>query len=91
MTTNPTHVLLIPCEMLTMEEAAEIKAHLTERLPSWVEPVLLGGGRGSATLIPYEPPTKPLVKLTYPSTMPPAEWAEQWVSDAIRDATGPTT
>lgn len=56
MTTNPTHVLLIPCEMITFEEAAEIKAHLIERLPSWVDPVLLGGARGSATLIPYERP-----------------------------------
>lgn len=61
MTTNPTHVLLIPCEMLTMEEAAEIKAHLTERLPSWVDPVLLTGARGSATLIPYEDPTAPVL------------------------------
>ena len=61
MTANPTHVLLIPCDMITFEEAAEVEAHLVERLPSWVEPVLLAGARGSTTLIPYEPPDPTII------------------------------
>lgn len=89
-----THLLLIPCDPITMEQATEVRALLIERLPSWVEPALIGGARGSAVLIPIGPPVpnvNNLEKLTYPSIVPPAEWAEQWVADAIERLGGTET
>ncbi len=58
-TPRHTHVLLIPFDVdlaATTREHVALNNALTAALPKWVKPMLLPGARGSAVLLPYEPP-----------------------------------
>ena len=48
MTTEPTHVLLIPCDV---ESDVDDLLRLRDRLPAWVEVVFVLGARGSMMMI----------------------------------------
>lgn len=49
--TGKTHVLLIPMDEIAPETAPRIKEALSAHLPEWIDPIIIAGGRGSATLI----------------------------------------
>lgn len=49
MTTEPTHVLLIPCDT---DSNIDDLLQLRERLPDWVEVTFILGARGSMMMIP---------------------------------------